>query len=130
MTEALSKVQDALSSIRLVDLQVEPQVVGRGSKLTLIYAIESELDVPLEVWLGANLRNSSGAMIYDSGEDKVVTLEPGRHIHTRYLTVGALATPGTYDLLVEVWFGKRSDPDRSIAVTHMWPARNSTIMVT
>ena len=126
--EAVEKTTKALESqivqappIRLVDFQVSPRPVRRGGKLTLSYTIESKSDTPIEVWLGANLQDYSGQMLfYNTREDEVVTVKPGRHTYTRFLTIG-VDVPGIYQLAVEVWRGQKSMPMASILLAQ-WPA--------
>jgi hypothetical protein len=113
--------EDILSAVRLLSLQCEPAQPVRGDTLTLAYALESTRK-GIGVWLGANLERDS-KYIYDVTQDVDVVLDAGHQIHQRYLTIPTDILPGSYALQVEVWFGRRSQPDHSMALAHRWPDR-------
>lgn len=112
---------DILNAVKLLSLQCEPAQPIRGNTLTLEYAIESTLK-GIRVWLGANLERDN-KYTYDISQDIDVVLAVGQQTHVRYLTVPLDIAAGPYALQVEVWFGRRSQPDRSIALAHRWPDR-------
>lgn len=118
LIDALKTVRAGLTSIRLTDVKATSQTVKRGTQITLEYVIESKLEAPLEVWLGANLNRNGGQSLYDTSQDKNITLEPGQCSYTRSLTVVPNASPGKYNLSVEVWLGTRADAKNSVVLAH------------
>jgi len=115
LTLALRRVSDALAAIHFHAYEVSPNPAPLGCQLALTYTIENELRSPLEVWLGADIEHGSPvAWFYDITQDKVVTLERGRRVYSRYLTIGSPLSPGRYRLNGGLWFGPKSLPERSV----------------
>jgi hypothetical protein len=112
---ALNRVTEALSAVHLHAFEVSPNPVALGSQLTLTFTIENKFPVPLEVWLGADIEYGSPThWFYDTAQDKVVTLDRGRHTYSRYLSVGPPLSAGRYRLNSGVWLGPKSQPSRSV----------------
>jgi hypothetical protein len=113
--------ESIIEAVTLVEVRCNPHTPKRGDTLTLEYLVESALP-SVRVWLGANL-NQLDRYIYNTAQDTEVTLVLGRQMHARHLTIPADVQPGIYGLQVEIWFGFRSHPDRSIPLASRWPDR-------
>ncbi len=111
-------IDDAVS---LIEFNCIPEQPIRGGTLILEFVLESKIK-ELRVWFGANLFRDD-KYIYDVDEDSEQILARGRRKYLRYLSIPARIEPGTYLLRTEVWFGERSNPDRSRALVGLWPAR-------
>lgn len=90
--------------------------VSRGNRLRIDYTIENPRDTKYSCWLGASLAslaNPDGGLYYNTAEDIVVHIEPGKHQYTRYLTINENWLPGKYKLAVQVWHGVVNDSQKS-----------------
>lgn len=124
----LSVVSDPrpiLNAVSLIELSCTPEQPIRGSRIVLEYLLESKIEA-LRVWFGANLYRDD-KYYYNVDEDSEQILVRGRQVHQRYLSIPPDIEPGTYTLQAEVWFGERSNPQRSIALVTRWPDRTFTL---
>jgi hypothetical protein len=78
------------------------------------FDVNSRLPTSLEVWLGADIEYAPNKFFFDTGQDKVVSIEPGQRTYTRYLTLAPPLTTGSWNLNTGIWIGAKSDPDHSI----------------
>ena len=120
--EVLKEVRNAIQSTRLVDFCANPLMLRRGDQITLEYTIDGSSTIPVEVWLGASLHAPDGKEFYQTDQDRVVKIGPGRHSYRRAITPDMSVKPGIYQLHVQVWFGEASDSERSIVVASRSPA--------
>ena len=110
----LESVRQALSKIEVSSIRVTPKTAFLGTQVVIDFEITSKLSAPLEVWLGADIQYAPDQYFYDVTQDKVVSVEPGVHTYSRYLTLAAPLSAGSWIINAGVWFGKKSDPDHSI----------------
>jgi hypothetical protein len=110
----LETVRKALSNVEVSSLLVIPPLAALGTQVCIEYDVTSRLTTSLEVWLGADIEYAVNAWFYDVAQDKVVSIEPGRHTYRRYLTLAPPLPPGPWSINAGIWFGTKSDPDRSI----------------
>jgi hypothetical protein len=114
LQSALERVRSALSNIEVNSIRVAPAMARLGAQVVIDFEMTSKLSAPLEVWLGADIVYGPDQYFYDVTQDKVVALEPGQRIYSRYLTLAAPLTSGSWTINAGVWVGKKSDPDHSI----------------
>lgn len=98
---------------------INPGIVPRGRRLLLEYHINSDLESDVPAWLGANLTRA-GQYFFNSFQDIDVILHPGYHIYTRFLTIMEEWSQGHYHLQADVWYGMRSEWERSLQITTQW----------
>jgi hypothetical protein len=110
----LEEVKRALTNIVVGELRVIPTATPLGAQVAIEYDVNSRLSTSLEVWLGADIQYAPDQYFYDVAQDKVIFIEPGRHTYTRYLTLAPPLPPGRWNINAGIWFGTKSDPDRSI----------------
>jgi|GEM_PF-6093497 len=114
LQSTLEGVRKALADIEVSSIRVTPTTAYLGMQVVIDFDITSNLSAPFEVWLGADIQYAPDQYFYDVTQDKVASLEPGRHLYSRYLTLAAPLSPGSWTINAGVWFGKKSDPDHSI----------------
>ena len=80
--------------------------VIKGGELILTYEVNSTLNIDLPLWLGACLipDDGSGAH-YNQSEDAMVTVQPGRNVFSRSLTIWSHWPNGSYRLARGLWHG-------------------------
>jgi len=100
-------------NIKLIEFQAIDSIVKDRYKFTLSYIVENKSNKPVDVWLGATLKGSNNKMYYNIAEDTIVTLKPGKDTYSRTLTIKNIS-PYIYQLVVEVYYGPLSDPDKSV----------------
>lgn len=111
---ALENVRQALSKIAVNSVDVIPPTAPVGTQIRIDFDVTSQLPVPLDVWLGADIPYADDQYFYDITQDKVVSVEPGRQRYSRYLTLAPPLSSGHWIMNAGLWFGKKSDPDHSI----------------
>jgi hypothetical protein len=114
LQSALDRVRAALSSIHLDAVLLTPAKPRLGDQVRINFQITSKLPVPVEVWLGADIPYGPDKYFYDVAQDKEVSIQPGQHIYSRYLTLAFPLTAGPWFMNAGVWVGKRSDPELSL----------------
>jgi hypothetical protein len=101
-----------------------PCQILRGTRLVLRYEIMSKLDLPIPVWLGADLTQEE-RYFYDVREDMAAVLLPGSHAYHRFLTVAVTLLSGDYLLNAAVWYGPRSHTEQSFTLAPAWGSVNA-----
>ena len=109
-----NRLQQVLGSVRIEALECDSKEVFTGQSLTITLSITCALACPVEVWIGASLVDKSEDEYYDTSQDKLVTVEPGKNTYHRSLTVPANVASGEYSLRCAVWLGQQSNPERSM----------------
>ncbi len=110
----LEALRQALANVEVSSIRVTPETAFLGTQLVIDFDITSKLSTPLEIWLGADIQYAPDQYFYDVTQDKVVSIDPGRHTYSRYLTLAAPLTSGSWTINAGVWFGRKSDPNHSI----------------
>jgi hypothetical protein len=113
-SELLKLVKQSLLNIELTSLRVTPVTAQLGTQLLIEYDIVSTLSSPLEAWLGADIHYPPDQYFYNTTQDQLVTVKPGRHIYSRHLTLAPPLSAGSWSVNGGVWLGKKSDTDYSI----------------
>jgi TIR domain len=96
-----------------------PGIVPVGSRLRLEYRVRSSLDLPVQVWLGVNL-GGGGPPLFTPEEDIQEQMEPGERVLSRDLTIQSDWPAGEYEVHAEIWYGRRSNINRSIVLAELW----------
>ena len=108
--------------VTLVDASVEPKVASAGKTLKITYVIESSEAVPEKIWLGASFRDKkSGRVVYNTKEDKSISLAKGKNTHVRDFTIPRDAPVGEQLLDTNVWRGVVGDSSKSQIVASRPP---------
>jgi hypothetical protein len=107
-------IRSVMSGIKVQTVRVLPETAPIGAQVAIEFDVTSDLSTSVELWLGADIEYEPGKHFYDVAQDKVVWVEPGRGTYTRYLTLALPLTPRLWPINTGIWFGKKSDPDRSI----------------
>lgn len=107
----LSEMKDGIG---ILDLQCDKQEVERGDKCILTVKIQNRNAYECDLWLGATIRDNEGSDYWNTSEDRLFTVSPsGITTISRQFTIPVEARPGLYDLRVNLWYGKTSDPSHS-----------------
>jgi hypothetical protein len=110
--------------VALLDASVEPKSAPRGKTLKITYVIESSEAIPQKIWLGASFKDKkSGRIVYNTKEDKPVSLTKGKNTYVREFTLPTDAPLGEQLLNTNVWRGVVGDSSKSQIVASRPPAR-------
>ena len=95
------------TSVAIEDSHTSSNSVKLGETLTIYYDINNPTSQNFTVWLGATLRHSStGTIIHNPSNDKLVTVDPGRSVQERSFRMPLSAPTGSYDYIVAIWDAK------------------------
>ncbi len=97
-------VQGGVAMIQ--NLVVSPNPARTGTQALLGYTITATHD--FQVMLGASIRLGTGAWISDPPRDLKVSLVEGSNTRSRFFSIPADATAGTYDVLTALWFDRNN----------------------
>lgn len=113
-SELLALVSTALTNVHVGTIRVTPPAAPLHTQVLIDFEITNTSDTSLDVWLGADIQYRPDAYFYNTTEDKVVLVDPGRHVYQRRLTLAAPLTSGLAIINAGVWLGTLSDTSRSV----------------
>ncbi len=91
------------SPLAITGISVSPTSVCSGDTLTITLNVASYTEYTHNhIMIGASLYN--GGYVDDPPRDRLVSVPPGTTSTYRYFVIPSSITPGTYDLLVALWF--------------------------
>ena len=96
-----------------------PTSLARGQRILLKYSVVNNSEIMIPVWLGANFYRDE-EYFFNTDEDARAVIETGANTCYRQLTIMQKWQRGGYKLHAEVWFGKTSDPQQSVALATLW----------
>lgn len=98
------------SPITMPSFSPSPATVGAGATFTIhVTAVNSSSLSHAQIMIGASLYSPSAGYISDPSHDAKVTLAPGTNSVSRQFTVPGGTAPGTYDLIVALWYDTNGD---------------------
>ncbi len=98
------------SPITMSAFSPSPAAVAPGATFTInVTAANSASLSHAQIMIGASLYSASSGWISDSAHDAKVVLAPGSNNVSRSFTVPAGTAPGTYDLIVALWYDTNGD---------------------
>jgi hypothetical protein len=123
--ETLSKLgiipkqtQNKFVSINIISLKVDEKALSRGKTMRIRYEVFCSADVSGDIWLGASLLYKNGKSVWNTRQDKPVSLLRGTREYDRDLTIPNDAPLGGHMLLANVWQGPLSDGKQSSPLTN------------
>jgi hypothetical protein len=115
----LSESATRFVCVNIISLKVDEKTVSRGKRLTIRYEIVSSEDVSDNIWLGASFPDPKrGRPVYDTSQDKLISLFKGRHEYDRDLTMPPDVSLGNHMLRANVWHGVVGDSTHSVAIAN------------
>jgi hypothetical protein len=122
--ESLKTAQSNLHFVyvNVVSLSVDDRAVPRGKALKIRYLIDSSEDVSDNIWLGASFWDGPRKKsIYNTSQDKRISLSKGRFEYDRDLTIPTDVSPGIHKLSANVWRGVVGNSEKSVNIAKGGP---------
>ena len=114
-------------SVNLVDISLEKETLSPGDTCAITVKIQNDSPYEYDLWVGASAIGPDGSEHWNVREDEVATLVASGIIKfKRYLTLPNSLPTGNYDIYINLWHGKVSDPKQSELVAR---AKQQLLMV-
>ena len=102
-------------SVNLIDISLEKETLSPGDTCAITIRIQNDSPYEYNLWVGASAIGPDGSEYWNVREDEVVTLViSGPTKFKRYLTLPNSLPIGNYDIHINLWYGKVSDPKQSV----------------
>lgn len=98
------------SPVAMPSFSPSPAALSPGQTFTIDVTADNNATLAhSEIMIGASLYSSATGYISDPFHDAKVSLDPGANQVSRLFTVPASSSPGTYDLVVALWYDVNGD---------------------
>jgi len=102
------------TGIQITSVQCTPSELVPGETGTINLTIQNSTQYGCDLWVGASVFGSDNREFYNPLQDRTISLPPnGLTYATRVLTFPGDKKPGSYNVNINLWFGRRSDPSQS-----------------
>jgi len=116
------------SGVRIAGLSCNTDRLSPGDTCELTLTVANETPYECDLWVGTSAVDSQNNEIWNTAQDRMVTISASGVTSTkRFLTFPSDARPDTYDIQVNLWYGKRSDPTQSERVSSASIRRQLTV---
>ena len=113
--EYIEQIRDG---IRIENVSCQPKKLFVGETCEISIRIANETPYECDLWVGASAIGKDGKEFWNTRQDRLVTITPeGITLVKRFLTFPIGAKNGIYDLQVNLWYGRKSDPTQSERVS-------------
>lgn len=101
-------------NVHIIDVSSDKKILNPGDKCEIYLRINNNSPLEHDLWVGASAIGPNGNEVWNIREDKRITITAsGITKSSRYLSFPSNAQPGEYDIQVNLWYGKISDPKQS-----------------
>lgn len=128
LKEFVSYAAKIQHGVRITSLSCDKLDVWVGDTLNLNVTINNINNFECDLWLGASIRSGDRKEYWNVFEDRTFTIAASGFTSLRRpLTILSDVPAGEYDLIVNLWHGKISDPIHSMLITSSMLAKSLTV---
>lgn len=102
------------NGIQITSVQCNPTELIPGETGTINLKIQNSTQYGCNLWIGASVFGSDNKELFNPSQDRTISLTPNALTYTtRVLTFPGDTKCGSYDVNINLWFGRKSDPSQS-----------------
>ncbi|PHR26382.1 MAG: hypothetical protein COA36_12400 [Desulfotalea sp.] len=105
------------NGIQITSVQCTPTELIPGETGIINLTIQNSTQYGCNLWIGASAFSSDNKEFFNPSQDRTILLMPNALTYlTRVLTFPGNTNCGSYNLNVNLWFGRKSDPSQSTII--------------
>ena len=105
------------SGVQIVSVQCTPTELIPGETGRINLKIQNSTQYGCDLWIGASVLDADNKEFFNPSQDRTISLTPNALTYTtRVLSFPGDTKCGIYDLNINLWFGRRSDPSQSTII--------------